>query len=79
MKPAGNTRPGKPEFLHPAQKPEALILHLMGLITNPGDTVLDGFRGVGATAAVAKATGRRFIGFEIEPEYFEAAARRLAS
>ena len=79
MKPAGNTRPGKPEFLHPAQKPEALILHLMELISNAGDTVLDGFMNVGTTAAAAKATGRRFIGFEIEPEYFEAAARRLAS
>lgn len=78
-RPVEKTRPGKSDSLHPTQKPEAVILYLMELITVSGDTVLDGFMGVGTTAAVAKANGRRFIGFEIDPEFFDAAARRLAS
>ncbi len=64
--------------LHPTQKPEAVIRHLMECVTVPGDTVLDGFMGVGTTAAVAKKSGRRFIGFEIDQTFFDAAKQRLA-
>jgi modification methylase len=67
------------ETLHPTQKPEALIWHLMECITVPGDLVFDGFMGTGTTAAVAKAHGRKFLGFEADAAYFEAAQRRLES
>jgi modification methylase len=63
--------------LHPTQKPEAVIAHLMELITVHGDLVLDGFAGVGTTAAVAKRLSRKFIGWEIDGEYFEAGKHRV--
>lgn len=65
------------ETLHPTQKPESVIRHLMDLVTLPGDVVLDAFMGVGTTAAVAKKTGRKFVGFEMDDAYFAAAKHRV--
>jgi DNA modification methylase len=67
----------KKETLHPTQKPEAVIQHLMELITVPGDMVLDGFMGVGTTPAVAKRLGRKCIGIEADAVYFAAAQHRV--
>ena len=77
-KPNGAQAKGESNTLHPTQKPEAVIRHLMDAITVSGDTVFDGFSGVGTTAAVAKKSGRRFIGFELDPVYFTAAKVRIA-
>ena len=65
------------ETLHPTQKPEAVIRHLMDLITLPGDAVFDGFMGVGTTGKVARDTGRKFIGIEQDAMYFIAAKTRV--
>jgi DNA modification methylase len=67
----------KGETLHPTQKPEAVIQHLMELVSLPGDVVFDGFMGVGTTAAVAKRLGRKFVGFELDQHYFAAAKARV--
>lgn len=67
----------KKQTLHPTQKPEAVIWHLMELITVPGDVVFDGFLGTGTTAKVAKAHNRKFLGFEEDATYFAAAQRRV--
>jgi DNA modification methylase len=67
----------KGETLHPTQKPEAVIRHLMDLITLPGDLVLDGFMGTGTTGKVARDTGRRFIGIERDDAFFAAAKTRV--
>ena len=67
----------KGETLHPTQKPEVVIRHLMDLITLPGDLVLDGFMGTGTTGKVARDTGRRFIGIEQDPGFFAAAKARV--
>lgn len=67
----------KGETLHPTQKPEAVIRHLMDLITLPGDLVLDGFMGTGTTGKVARDTGRRFIGIEQDAGFFTAAKARV--
>jgi len=64
--------------LHPTQKPEKLINHLMTIFSNRGDLVFDGFFGTGTTAAVAKVLGRKFVGFEKEEKYCLAAQKRLA-
>ena len=64
--------------LHPTQKPEALLARVMLSTSRPDDLVLDPFNGTGTTGAVAKRLGRRFIGFEREPTYAEAARRRIA-
>jgi DNA modification methylase len=67
----------KGETLHPTQKPEAVIRHLMDLITLPGDLVLDGFMGTGTTGKVARDTGRRFIGIEQDAVFCAAARARV--
>ena len=47
--------------------------------TKPGDIVLDPFFGSGTTGAVAKKLGRNYVGIEREPQYIEAAQKRIAS
>lgn len=55
---------------HAAEKPVALMRHLIRLTTNPGDTVLDCFMGSGTTGEAAFLEKRKFIGIEREVEYF---------
>ncbi len=64
---------------HPTQKPESLLYRVVSAATRPGDIVLDPFFGTGTTGAVARRLGRRFIGFERDESYLEAAHKRLAS
>jgi site-specific DNA-methyltransferase (adenine-specific) len=42
-----------------------------------GETVLDAFAGSGSTCAAAALTGRRYIGIELDAEYFDQASARL--
>src|SRR5712675_1828917 len=69
---------GDGKKLHPTQKPEALLARVILSASRPDDLVLDPFNGTGTTGAVAKRLGRRFIGFEREATYAEAARRRIA-
>lgn len=62
---------------HPTQKPVKILKHIIDIASNPDDVVLDMFMGVGSTGVAAKQLGRRFIGIEIEPMYFEAAKKRI--
>jgi site-specific DNA-methyltransferase (adenine-specific) len=59
---------------HPAEKPVELIEKL---IAKTHGTVLDPFAGSGTTGVACVNTGRRFIGIEIDPGYFEIAKRRI--
>jgi DNA modification methylase len=68
----------KGKILHPTQKPERLLRHFLEISSNRGDTVFDGFAGVGSACAVAKQLGRKCIGIEHEKTFFEAMQRRLA-
>jgi DNA modification methylase len=54
---------------HPAPFPDELPKRLIQLYTYLGDTVLDPFLGSGTTCKVAKAWGRRSIGYEIDESY----------
>lgn len=45
--------------------------------TNQGELVLDPFMGSGTTGVAAIENGRRFIGIELEEEYYNIAERRL--
>ncbi|WP_372069797.1 DNA methyltransferase (plasmid) [Tistrella mobilis] len=63
--------------LHPTAKPVPLIRDLLS-IAPAGALVLDPFMGAGAIGVAAVETGRRYIGIEIDPHYFEIAADRLA-
>ncbi|MBD3770479.1 MAG: site-specific DNA-methyltransferase [Rhodobacterales bacterium] len=61
---------------HPTQKPLDLMRWCLGFLRNP-ITVLDPFMGSGATGAAAVELGLKFIGIELDAEYFEVAARRI--
>jgi DNA modification methylase len=69
---------GGVENAHPAVYPVALAKHLALSYTTAGDTVLDPFLGSGTTGVAAVQLGRRFIGIEIEPKFFDIACRRIA-
>lgn len=63
--------------LHPTQKPVALLEYLIKTYTNPGEIVLDNCMGSGSTCVAAVNTGRHYIGFELDPTYFDIACKRL--
>lgn len=63
---------------HPAQFPEALAHDHIISWSNPGDTVLDPFMGSGTTGVACINTDRKFIGFEIDQEYFALAIKRIS-
>lgn len=62
---------------HPTQKPVALLEYLIRTYTNEGETVLDSCMGSGSTGVAAANAGRRFIGIELDRDYFETARRRI--
>ncbi|CAG9261044.1 Methyltransferase [Burkholderia diffusa] len=62
---------------HPTQKPLLLMLDLVQLFTQPGQLIVDPFMGSGTTGIAAIQLGRRFIGMELRPKYFEIACRRI--
>jgi site-specific DNA-methyltransferase (adenine-specific) len=62
--------------LHPTQKPIALMAWCINLVGNP-ETILDPFMGSGTTGLAAIQMGRKFIGIEREPKYFEIACKRI--
>jgi DNA modification methylase len=71
------TRGGVPEAEHPARFPVAFANELIAPFTNEGESVLDPFMGAGTTGVAAVKLGRRFIGIEIEPKYFDIACKRI--
>ena len=71
----------KPERLqspkHPTQKPVSILKKLITIASNEGDVVFDPFMGVGSTGVAALELGRKFVGFEISPIYYNAAKYRI--
>lgn len=63
---------------HPSQKPLDLISDFVRLFSEPGETVLDPFMGSGTTGVAAIKLGRRFIGIEVEPKYYDVARKRVS-
>ena len=45
--------------------------------TNTNDTILDPFMGSGTTGVAALLENRKFVGIEVNPEYFDIAVRRI--
>jgi DNA modification methylase len=64
---------------HPAPFPVELPERLIHLYTYEGDLVLDPFLGSGSTLVAAARTGRRGVGYDLDPAYVEIARERLAS
>ena len=70
--------PVPPGFLqHPCPFPEEIPYRLVSLYSDPGDVVLDPFNGAGQTTKVAKYTGRKFFGIDIQQQYVDYALSRL--
>jgi site-specific DNA-methyltransferase (adenine-specific) len=65
-------------FEHPSPKPECVMRWLANELSDIGETILDPFMGSGTTGVAAVRLGRKFIGIEIEPKYFDIACRRIA-
>jgi len=64
--------------LHPTQKPVALLEYLIKTYTNEGDTVLDFTIGSGTTGIACQNTGRKFVGIEMDDNYFKIAEKRIS-
>ncbi|OHB84150.1 MAG: DNA methyltransferase [Planctomycetes bacterium RBG_16_64_12] len=62
---------------HGCQMPEQLLGRILRASSREGDLVLDPFAGSGTTLAVAKKLNRRFLGFEISPDYAKQVEKRL--
>lgn len=67
----------KIETEHPTQKPLDLIRYLIKTYSNQNDLVFDGYSGSGTTAAACLKENRRFIGSELNKEYYELSVKRL--
>jgi len=67
----------KDKQVHFLQKPLELVKKLIKNSSDEGDLVLDPFMGSGTTAIACLELNRRFIGFEINPDYVEMAYRRI--
>ena len=63
---------------HPTQKPVALLKYLIKTYTDENEVVFDPFSGVASTAIACKVSNRRFIGFELDKNFFDIGQRRLS-
>ena len=62
---------------HPTQKSLALMENLISIHTNENDLILDPFMGSGTTGVASINLNRKFIGVELDTEYFKIATERL--
>jgi site-specific DNA-methyltransferase (adenine-specific) len=71
------TGPAPQDRQHPTQKPDGLMSWAVRFTVPPGGLCIDPFMGSGTTGAASVRLGRRFIGIEREPSYFDIACRRI--
>jgi len=74
---SGRNRSSKERTPHPAQFPIAVVERIVKACSNPGDVVLDPFLGSGSTIEAALLNDRVAVGFEINGDYVELAAKRI--
>lgn len=65
------------DSVHPTQKPVALMEYLIRTYSNEGEVVLDNCMGSGTTGVAAVQTNRKFIGIEMDQQYYEIAKKRI--
>lgn len=63
--------------LHPTEKPVPLMMEILRDFTNPGEVILDPFMGSGTTLVACAKMGRKAIGIEINPQYYDLACKRV--
>ena len=64
---------------HPTEKPVELMEYLIGNSSQEGEMVLDMFMGAGSTGVACKNLSRKFIGIELDENYFNIAKERIAN
>ena len=64
-------------YVHPTQKPISLLKEIIERSSNEGGVVLDCFMGSGSTGVACVNTNRRFIGIELDEDYFNIAKKRI--
>jgi len=62
---------------HPTQKPLEVMIWSLRQLPNDARVILDPYMGSGTTGVACTRTGRRFVGIEIDPQYFEMAKHRI--
>lgn len=62
---------------HPTQKPVKLLEYLIRTYSNENETILDNTMGSGSTGVSCMNINRKFIGIELDKEYFEISKRRI--
>lgn len=67
----------KGQVIHPCQTPEEVVRRIIATTVPKGTTIIDPFMGSGTTGAVAIEMGYNFIGFELDPAYFQIALNRI--
>ena len=72
----GNMRK-KENRIHPTQKPIALYEWLLRKFAKEGDVILDTHVGSASSLIACHNTNHKFVGFEIDPVYYEQAKKRL--
>lgn len=66
------------DHFHPTQKPLELMEYLVKTYTNENDVVLDPTMGSGTTGVACIKLNRRFIGIELDPDYYQIAVNRCS-
>lgn len=69
---------GAERTVHPTQKSLRLMMDIIKIHTNPGDLIIDPFMGSGTTGVACKKLKRRFIGIELNKDFFEIAKNRIS-
>jgi site-specific DNA-methyltransferase (adenine-specific) len=64
--------------IHPTQKPVALYRWLLENYAQPGQLILDTHVGSASSLIACESMGFDYVGFEIDPDYYEAAKKRMA-
>jgi len=67
----------EPRGDHPTQKPVGIMTWCISHLPDGSNTILDPFMGSGTTGVSAVQMGRKFIGIEREPKYFDIACQRI--
>jgi site-specific DNA-methyltransferase (adenine-specific) len=73
--------PNRYKAIHPTEKPVRLMERLLNLVCPKSEDiiVMDPFSGSGSTALACINTGRKYIGYEIDNEYFKASEKRISN
>lgn len=64
--------------IHPTEKPLPLLEYLIEKSSQPGEVVCDPFAGVASTCVAAKNKGRKYLGVEVDKQWYELGLARLS-